>query len=265
VADTVDVVEPITKFTKELEGKPGVGRIFNVGLEGWPVAAEGDEAEAEAEAEADDGVGEIQVDDGDNDNDDEDDFNDGDGGEQYNLIWIQWCAGQLRDAQLIEFLHRCKGRLSDDGVVVIKENNSTSGVDVFDDLDSCVTRSVNPGLKQVLPSYPLTQAESSPCFRESILAARKLPPPFTFAFRHPPVPRPCPRCPPGLAAGRAETGVACPPPSRAFLLPVLFFFFSLFPAERPCWLALFHSFLLPAFSTYSHPSHHPPRLISCLS
>lgn len=105
VADTVDIVEPIAKFTKQLEGKQGVGRIFNTGLEGWG---------------------------GDDD----------DGGEKYDLVWVQWCIGQLNDAQLVDFLGRCKGRLRDDGVIVVKENTTTSGVDIFDEVDSSVTRSV---------------------------------------------------------------------------------------------------------------------------
>ena len=32
VADVVDVVEPVKSFTDQVEGKTGVGRIFNVGL-----------------------------------------------------------------------------------------------------------------------------------------------------------------------------------------------------------------------------------------
>ncbi|KAM0206253.1 hypothetical protein ACHAPQ_008604 [Fusarium lateritium] len=35
VADQVDVVEPVVKFTDVLRGKPGVGEIHNVGLEKW--------------------------------------------------------------------------------------------------------------------------------------------------------------------------------------------------------------------------------------
>ncbi|KAM0191722.1 hypothetical protein ACHAPI_008774 [Fusarium lateritium] len=35
VADRVDVVEPVVKFTDVLRGKPGVGEIHNVGLEKW--------------------------------------------------------------------------------------------------------------------------------------------------------------------------------------------------------------------------------------
>ncbi|KAI9166603.1 Alpha N-terminal protein methyltransferase 1 [Paramyrothecium foliicola] len=103
----VDVVEPIAKFTKGLEGEQGIGRIFNTGLEDWDGGGGGDDDE---------------------------------GGEKYDLVWIQWCAGQLNDAQLVEFLQRCKGWLREDGVIVVKENNTRSGLDIFDELDSSVTR-----------------------------------------------------------------------------------------------------------------------------
>ncbi|RSL89912.1 hypothetical protein CEP51_000980 [Fusarium floridanum] len=100
VAEVVDIIEPITKFTDVLQGKPGVGNIFNVGLEGW---------------KPEDGV-------------------------KYDLIWTQWCVGHLPDDLLVEYFERCKSALAPDGVIVIKENLSTNGVDVFDDLDSSVTR-----------------------------------------------------------------------------------------------------------------------------
>ncbi|KAM6515494.1 hypothetical protein FSOLCH5_009719 [Fusarium solani] len=74
VAEKVDIIEPITKFTDVLEGKPG------------------------------------------------------------------WCVGHLPDDLLVEYFERCKSALAPDGVIVIKENLSTNGVDVFDDLDSSVTR-----------------------------------------------------------------------------------------------------------------------------
>jgi protein N-terminal methyltransferase len=32
VADQVDVIEPVEKFTAGLQGKPGVRNIYNVGL-----------------------------------------------------------------------------------------------------------------------------------------------------------------------------------------------------------------------------------------
>ncbi|RQM06470.1 hypothetical protein DH86_00002328 [Scytalidium sp. 3C] len=103
VADTVDIVEPITKFTDKLKGKAGVGKIFNVGLEEW--------APGESDVDC-----------------------------RYDLIWIQWCAGHLTDSQLIAFLERCTVVLKEDGWIVVKENLSTSGEDVFDELDSSVTR-----------------------------------------------------------------------------------------------------------------------------
>jgi protein N-terminal methyltransferase len=52
----------------------------------------------------------------------------------------------LTDEQLVRFLERCKTALSpDDGVIVVKENNSGNTSDNFDELDSSVTRCVaNP-------------------------------------------------------------------------------------------------------------------------
>lgn len=52
VSDQVDIIEPVEKFTANLQSKPGVRNIFNVGLEEWCPA----------------------------------------GGIQYDLIWIQWCS-----------------------------------------------------------------------------------------------------------------------------------------------------------------------------
>lgn len=103
IAQQVDVIEPIQKFTDELKGKTGVGKVWNMGLEQW----------------------EMQ-----------------DGGERYDLIWIQWCVGHLTDHQLVSFLERCKAALDvgKGGFIVVKENNSTSGKDDFDEVDSSVTR-----------------------------------------------------------------------------------------------------------------------------
>lgn len=109
VAEAVDVVEPIAKFTDALEGRPGVGRIYNLGLEEWRPDADDDDA-------------------------------------VYDLVWNQWCLGHLTDQQLHTYLRRCGAALSrgEDGkvkgVIVVKENMSTSGEDLFDDLDSSVMR-----------------------------------------------------------------------------------------------------------------------------
>lgn len=100
VAEQVDVIEPIAKFTAGLQSKPGVRSVFNIGLEEWVPS---------------DGV-------------------------KYELVWTQWCVGHLTDEQLVQYLERCKSVLTPEGLIVVKENLSTSGVDVFDDVDSSVTR-----------------------------------------------------------------------------------------------------------------------------
>ncbi|KAK3901432.1 S-adenosylmethionine-dependent methyltransferase [Staphylotrichum tortipilum] len=101
IAREVDVIEPIAKFTAALQGKSGVRSIFNMGLQDWNPAE----------------------------------------GMQYDLIWIQWCVGHLTDEQLVAFLRRCQAALNPDGgLIVVKENNSTTGEDNFDDVDSSVTR-----------------------------------------------------------------------------------------------------------------------------
>ncbi|KHN96511.1 uncharacterized protein MAM_05454 [Metarhizium album ARSEF 1941] len=101
VSEHVDVVEPICKFTAALQGRPGVRSIFNVGLEEWrPSPAR-----------------------------------------EYDLIWVQWCLGHLTDEQVARFLTLAKAVLKPaTGLVVVKENLSTSGTDVYDSTDSSVTR-----------------------------------------------------------------------------------------------------------------------------
>lgn len=61
---------------------------------------------------------------------------------KYDLIWNQWCVGHLTDAQLVEYIKRCKEALSESGVIVVKENISTDsmGEDIYDEVDSSVTR-----------------------------------------------------------------------------------------------------------------------------
>lgn len=101
IAEQVDIVEPIAKFTDGLRGKSGVRNIYNIGLEEWGP---------------------------------KDDV-------KYDLIWNQWCLGHLTDEQLIHYLERCKTALKpDSGLIVVKENLSTSGTDLFDEVDSSVTR-----------------------------------------------------------------------------------------------------------------------------
>ncbi|ROW14369.1 hypothetical protein VPNG_03876 [Cytospora leucostoma] len=104
IALEVDIVEPIAKFTEALSKKSGVRQVFNIGLEEWQPGED----------------------------------------VKYDLIWNQWCVGHLTDEQLVQYLKRCKTVLTPgDGVIVVKENTSTSGVDLFDEEDSSVTRTDN--------------------------------------------------------------------------------------------------------------------------
>jgi len=104
IASQVDIVEPIAKFTEKLKDVPGVGKIFNVGLEEWDPASGGEE--------------------------------------KYDLIWNQWCLGHLTDEQLVAYLRRCMEAVvpGGKGLVIVKENIAVGGRDVFDKEDSSVTR-----------------------------------------------------------------------------------------------------------------------------
>lgn len=105
VCEVVDVVEPVAKFTEVVRNsflkKDGiVGDIYTVGLENWYPE------------------------------------------KKYDLIWTQWCVGHLTDAQLLEYVKRCRAALTETGIMVVKENQSTdiNGEDMFDEVDSSVTR-----------------------------------------------------------------------------------------------------------------------------
>lgn len=101
LADHVDVIEPVAKFTTKLATKQGVRHVFTVGLEEWQPK--------------DDDV--------------------------YDLIWVQWCVGYLTDEQLVSFLGRCKAVLQAEvGCIVLKENVSSSDEDFYDAEDSSVMR-----------------------------------------------------------------------------------------------------------------------------
>jgi protein N-terminal methyltransferase len=62
---------------------------------------------------------------------------------RYDIIWNQWCLGQLTDAQLLEYFQRIKNNIKPGGWIVVKENMSSDpwGQDIFDETDHSVTRS----------------------------------------------------------------------------------------------------------------------------
>ncbi|KAL4941097.1 hypothetical protein BDV06DRAFT_195202 [Aspergillus oleicola] len=107
VCDVVDAVEPVEKFTdvlcaSEMKREGVVRDVYTMGLEDWVPEP----------------------------------------GRQYDLIWIQFCVGHLNDLQLLELLRRCRGALTEAGMIVFKENMSTDpgGNDMYDEEDSSVTR-----------------------------------------------------------------------------------------------------------------------------
>jgi protein N-terminal methyltransferase len=110
VAEVVDIVEPVVQLTK--------------------VITEGDDFK---ELRAQGRIGEV--------------FNKGledwTPTRQYDLIWNQWCLGQLTDEQLVDYFERTKDKVTEGGWIVVKENMSTDpeGKDIFDPADSSVTRS----------------------------------------------------------------------------------------------------------------------------
>ena len=55
---------------------------------------------------------------------------------EYEIIWNQWCLGQLSDPDLISYLTRIKGHGK---MVFVKEN--VASVDTFDEVDNSWTRS----------------------------------------------------------------------------------------------------------------------------
>nr|CAG4637389.1 EOG090X0EJQ [Ceriodaphnia reticulata]SVE73221.1 EOG090X0EJQ [Ceriodaphnia reticulata] len=61
----------------------------------------------------------------------------------YDIIWVQWVLGHLTDEDLVSFLRCCKNGLKPKGLIVLKENLTSSGEVEMDDTDSSVTRPPN--------------------------------------------------------------------------------------------------------------------------
>ncbi|KAL9003134.1 MAG: hypothetical protein Q9188_003976 [Gyalolechia gomerana] len=105
VCGVLDIVEPVEKFAKEVRsanllGEGKIDELYVVSLQDWVPR------------------------------------------EKYDLIWNQWCLGHLTDEELVQYLGRCKEAVKGGGWIVVKENMSTDpeGKDIFDEVDSSVTR-----------------------------------------------------------------------------------------------------------------------------
>lgn len=59
---------------------------------------------------------------------------------KYSLLWCQWCCGQIPDEAFLQWLEKCKIAIQENGLLVVKENNSTYNEDLFDETDSSKTR-----------------------------------------------------------------------------------------------------------------------------
>ncbi|XP_045511179.1 alpha N-terminal protein methyltransferase 1-like [Colias croceus] len=59
---------------------------------------------------------------------------------KYDVIWNQWVLGYLKDEDLVSYLITCRNTLAENGVIVVKENITSSGKTEADDADSSVTR-----------------------------------------------------------------------------------------------------------------------------
>ncbi|XP_023209798.1 N-terminal Xaa-Pro-Lys N-methyltransferase 1-B-like isoform X2 [Centruroides sculpturatus] len=58
----------------------------------------------------------------------------------YDVVWCQWVTGHLTNDHFITFLKRCKASLRKNGVIVIKDNLSSTDEVEMDNQDSSVTR-----------------------------------------------------------------------------------------------------------------------------
>lgn len=60
--------------------------------------------------------------------------------EKYDVVWCQWVLSHLKDDHLIYFYRRCIKSLRKNGMIIIKENVSSSDKVEFDANDFSVTR-----------------------------------------------------------------------------------------------------------------------------
>ncbi|XP_031837976.1 N-terminal methyltransferase [Nomia melanderi] len=59
---------------------------------------------------------------------------------KYDVIWCQWVLGHLKEDHLVEFFKNCSIGLRPNGVIIVKENVTSSKHLEVDEKDSSVTR-----------------------------------------------------------------------------------------------------------------------------
>ncbi|XP_044595652.1 N-terminal Xaa-Pro-Lys N-methyltransferase 1 isoform X2 [Cotesia glomerata] len=59
---------------------------------------------------------------------------------KYDIIWCQWVLGYLQDDDLLKFLKKCSNALKENGMIIVKENITSSKKIEIDTQDSSFTR-----------------------------------------------------------------------------------------------------------------------------
>ncbi|KAF7997263.1 hypothetical protein HCN44_005540 [Aphidius gifuensis] len=97
---------------------------------------------------------------------------------KYDVIWCQWVLGHLNDDDLVEFFKKCIIGLKENGILIVKENVTSSNKVEIDTQDSSVTRAYDD-LKNIFKRADLA------CLKEQkqIHMPRGLYPIFMFALR----------------------------------------------------------------------------------
>ncbi|KAF5275569.1 hypothetical protein FQA39_LY06681 [Lamprigera yunnana] len=62
---------------------------------------------------------------------------------KYDIIWTQWVLGHLTDAHFIKFFEDCQKGLKPNGMIIVKENTTSSGMIEKDEQDSSITRPIH--------------------------------------------------------------------------------------------------------------------------
>lgn len=78
----------------------------------------------------------------------------------YDVIWCQWVLGHLTDEDFVRFFKACSKGLKENGVIVVKENVTSSDSIEVDEQDSSVTRPLSL-------LYALFQKAKLDCIKES--------------------------------------------------------------------------------------------------
>lgn len=69
--------------------------------------------------------------------------------QKYDIIWTQWVLGHLKDNHLIDFFKRCANGITKHGIIVIKENFTSTNEIEIDSKDSSMTRPLNK-MKEII-------------------------------------------------------------------------------------------------------------------